>query len=237
MRSGPLLLALMMIAGGARAAADCPVGGNVRSQAECLHDQLSPDVIGKLYRLALSTVHGKLDTGHASDFIYIAEEAGEAARRKGPRPLLFMASSHELSKVFFAAHAITAFLNAAHHGYSHRDRYRDDGDAKLYAEAKQIVRAPCKRLAAHEDASISAEGDGCLRQIDQPPLDWYSAATGPPPDMGNIRAIPLSAGGGGLRGSPEGAIHAGGPTPREVRASKAASKKQAPPAAVAPASN
>jgi hypothetical protein len=236
MRSAPLLLATMMLAGGARAAADCPAEGNVQRQAECLHDQMSPDVIDKLYRLALSTVHGKLDTGHASDFIYIAEEAGEAARRKGPKPLLEMARSHELSKVFFAAHAIKAFINAAHHGYSHRDRYRDDGDAKLYAEAKRVVRAPCKRLAAHEDPNINAEGDGCLREIDQPPMDWYSAAQGPPPDVGNVRKI--SEGASGLRGTPEGAIHGPVPSPRGPRASKAASKTQGlPPPPAPPPSN
>ena len=196
---------------------------------------MSPDVIAKLYRLALSTVHGKLDTGHASDFIYIAEEAGEAARRKGSKPLLEMASSHELSKVFFAAHAINAFIDAVHHGYSHRDRYRDEGDAKLYAEAKRVVRRPCKRLAAHQDMPTRVEGDGCLREIDQPRLDWYSASKGPPPDFfSNFHAVPLSAGSGGLRGSPEGAMDAGGPTPREARASKAASKKQGPPPSPAP---
>jgi hypothetical protein len=238
MRSGPLLVATMMLAGGARATADCPAGGDVLRQAECVHDQMSPDVIDKLYRLALSTVHGKLDTGHASDFIYVAEEAGEAARRKGPKPLLEMARSHELSKVFFAAHAITAYLNAAQHGYSHRDRYRDDGDAKLYAEAKRVVRAPCKRFAANEDMPIRVEGDGCLRQINQPRSDLHSLFNGPPPDMSDVRAVPLSAGGGSLSGSPEGAIDAHGPTSREARASKAASKKRdAPPAPAPPPAN
>lgn len=235
MRSGSLLVAMMMLAG-ARAAAVCPAGGNVLRQAECIHDQMSPDVIGKLYRLALSTVHRKLDTGHASDFIYIAEEAGEAARRKGPKPLLEMARSHELSKVFFAAHAINAFIDAAHHGYSHRDRYRDDGDAKLYAELKRVVRGPCKRFAAHEDPNIRAEGGACLREIDQPRMDWYSAATGPPPDMSNVRRI--SEGGSGLRGTPEGAIDGPVPSPRGPRASKAASKEQgSPPSPSPPPSN
>jgi hypothetical protein len=233
MRSGSLLVAMMMLAG-ARAAADCPAGGDVLRQAECVHDQMSPDVIDKLYRLALSTVHGKLDTGHASDFIYIAEEAGEAARRKGPKPLLEMARSHELSKVFFAAHAINAFIDAAHHGYSHRDRYRDDGDAKLYAEAKRVVRAPCKRLAANADMPIRVEGDGCLREIDQPRLDWYSAATGPPPDMSNVRAVPLSAGGSGLRGTSEGAIDTAGPPPAGPRPRRQPSMKHGPPPAPAP---
>ncbi len=48
LRSGSLLLVMMMIAADARAA-DCPAGGNVQRQAECVHDQMAPDVIGKLY--------------------------------------------------------------------------------------------------------------------------------------------------------------------------------------------
>jgi hypothetical protein len=236
MRSGSLLLAMMMIGGGAHAA-DCTAAGNARSQAECVHDQMSPDVIDRLYRLAMLTVHrGKLDTGHASDFIYIAEEAGEAARRTGPKPLLEMASSHEISKVFFAAHAITAFVGAVHHGYSHRNLFDEHGDAKLYADAKRVVRLPCKRFAAHDDIPIRAEGDRCLREIDQARPDLSSLFSGPPPDFSDVRAVPLSAG-GGLRGSPEGAIDASGPTPREVRVSKAASKKRDPSSPAPPASN
>src|SRR4051812_12573391 len=102
MRSGWLLLAVTMIAGTPRAAkwGGCPPGDYARSRAECITEQMSPDAIDKLYRLALSTVDGKLDPDHApSDFLYIAEEAGEAARLKGPKPLIEMANSNDVSKV------------------------------------------------------------------------------------------------------------------------------------------
>lgn len=76
MRPGLLLLAMTMIASGAPAEADCPAGGNVRSQAECVHDQMSPDVIGKLYRLALSTVPTPRE----------ARACKAASKKQGPLP-------------------------------------------------------------------------------------------------------------------------------------------------------
>ena len=202
MRSGSLILAIMMIAGSASAALDCPTGDDVRSQAECVHDQMSPDVIDKLYRLALSTVNGKLDPGEVpADFLYVAEEAGEAARRKSPKPLVEMASSRDISKLVFAARAITTFVDAVRHGWSHKNRFDDNGDAKLFADAKPALRAPCKRLAAHDNKFLSDEGKRCLSAIDPTP--------GPPPigglndvDFSGVGAVPVSSGRGGLRASP-----------------------------------
>jgi TPR repeat protein len=173
MRSGSLLLAIMMMAGTARAAkwSGCPPGDYARSQAECITEQMSPDVIDKLYRLALSTVDGKLDPDHVpSDFLYIAEEAGEAARLKGPNPLIEMANSSDVSKLTFAAPAIARFVEAVHDGYSHRARFDLKGDAKLYADAQRILREPCKRLAARENRFIRTEGERCLRELDPPVL-------------------------------------------------------------------
>ena len=124
MRSGSLLLAMMMIAGGVRAAGDRSRVRTVRDQADSIGDQLPPDAIDKLYRLALSTVHGEFDPDEApADFIYIAEEAGEAARRTGPKRLVEMAGSDDVSKVVFAARAITAFVDAVRHGESHGSRF------------------------------------------------------------------------------------------------------------------
>lgn len=237
-----MLAVMMTSAGSARAAADCPAGGDVRSQAECIDDQMSPDVIDKLYRLALSTVEGKLDPDHVpSDFIYIAEEAGETARRKGPKPLVEMASSTDVSKLVFTAHAITAFVDAVRDGYSHRAKFDGKGDAKLFASAKRVLPASCKRLAAHDNRFIRDEGERCLREINpvRPvPSSWFEK-----PDLTGVEAVPLSSGRGGLHGSPEGAIDAGGgPASRAPRtsqpASKPAAKKRAtPPSPPPPASN
>jgi len=218
MRWGSLLLAMMLFDGSARAAPDCPVGDDMRGQAECIHDQMSPQVIDRLYRLALSAVNGKLDPDDVpADFLYIAEEAGEAARRKGPKPLLQMASSGEASKTVFAARAITAYMDAVHHGYSHRSRFDGKGDAGLYADAKRILRPSCKRLAAHSSRFIRAEGDRCLREIDPvPPL--------PDADLTGFGAVPLSSGRGGLAGSKAGAIDAAPPSVRAPRTSAASPK-------------
>jgi hypothetical protein len=171
MRSGWLLLAMTMIAGGARAAQDCATVTYLRSRAECIDDQMSPDVIDRLYQLALSTVHGKFDPDHLpEDFVYIAEEAGEAARRiKNPKPLVEMASSDEVTKVVFAARAITAFVDAVQDGFSHRPQLDDKGDTKQFAAAKPTLRAPCKRLAAHDNRLVREEGERCLKEIDRTP--------------------------------------------------------------------
>jgi hypothetical protein len=220
------LLALMMIAGSARAATDCPAGDDVRSQAECVHDQMSPDVIDKLYRLALSTLNGKLDPGEVpQDFLYIAEEAGEAARRKGPKPLVEMARSGDMSKLAFAARALTAFLDAVRHGHSHRHRFEDDGDAKLYADAKRVLRAPCKRLAAHDNEFLRAEGERCLRDLaPKSPLSQFF--DGSNADFSGVRGVPVSSGGGLRSGSP-GSSLSSRPAPAP-RASKP-SRKTGPP--------
>ena len=139
----------------------------MRDRADSIGDHLPPDAIDKLYRLALSTVHGEFDPDEApADFIYIAEEAGEAARRTGPKPLVEMAGSDDVSQVVFAARAITAFVDAVRHGESHGDRFDGKGDAKLYAEAKRVLREPCKRLATHDKSFVRGEGARCLTQID-----------------------------------------------------------------------
>ena len=201
MRSGSLLVAIMMIAGTARAAkwSGCPPGDYARSQAECITEQMSPDVIDKLYRLALSTVEGKLDPDHVpSDFLYIAEEAGEAARLKGPNPLMEMANSSDVSKLVFAARAITTFVAAVHDGDSHRDRFDSKGDAKLSADAQRILREPCKHLAAHENRFIRTDGERCLSEIAPRPR------LPPPADLSDFRAVPVSAGGGLRAASTDG---------------------------------
>jgi hypothetical protein len=240
-RPGSLWLALMMIAGGARAAADCPAVDGVRSQAECIHDQMAPDVIDRLYRLALSTVDGKLDPRHVPmDFRYIAEEAGETAGRTGPKPLIEMASSADLGKLAFAARAINAFLDAVHDGHSHRSQYQGKDNPKLYADAKPVLRAPCKHLAASDNTFVRNEGEICLRQVDPPPPLPWSGADGPEDAMRSLRETvgtpaTVSSGQGGLRA-------AGSDPPRARRTSKprsktAAKKQGASPSPAPPASN
>lgn len=214
-----LVLAVVMVAGSARAA-DCQDGGSVRSQAECIADRMSPDVIDQLYRLALTTVPGQFDPDHhlPPDFSYIAREAGETARHMGPKPLVEMASSQDLRELAFAAHAIWVFVRSVHHGYSHRQPFDEQGDAKV-AEAKPTLLTPCKRLAAHHSNFISGEGDHCLREIEEVrPL--------------RVKPESLEAEFAGLRGSciqvgcPGGlrATDLDGPRPRAHRTSKAGSK-------------
>jgi hypothetical protein len=222
MRPGSLLLAMAMamIAGSARAAADCSAEAGVRSQAECVHDQMAPDVIDKLYNLALSTVNGKLDSGDVpADFLYVAEEAGEAARRKSPKPLLEMASFRDPGKLAFAARGITTFVDSVRYGWSHRGRFGGEGDAKLFADAKSILRAPCKRLAAHDNAFVSAEGKRCLSAIDPapaPPIGGLENA-----DFTGVRAVPVSSGRGGLRASPpRDAARSAAPAPQTSKPSR-----------------
>src|SRR5689334_15516117 len=65
------------------------------------------------------------------------EEAGEAARRQGAKPLVAMVGSSDPGKLIFAARAITAYVDALRWGHSHRERF-DDGDAKQFADAKRI---------------------------------------------------------------------------------------------------
>jgi len=230
MRWGSPLLAMivtMMVGGGARAAADCPAGDDVRSTAECIHDQMSPKVIDKLYRLALSTVKGKLDPDDVpADFLYVAEEAGEAARRPGhgsdAKPLVAMASSNDAGKLAFAARAITAYVDAVRHGTSHRQRF-DGEDAKLYADAKQVLSAPCRRLAARDERFLRAEGERCLsafKPVPRLPVDGLEA------ELGGLRGVDLRVGApGGLRAS-TGAAPAGprpaAPAPRASRPSRKA---------------
>lgn len=171
MRSGSLLLAIMLIAGPARAAGwgGCPPGDYATSQAECITDQMAPDVIDKLYRLALTTVDGKLDPNNVpSDFLYIAEEAGEAARLKSLKPLFEMANSGDVSKIVFAARAITTFLDAVQHGWSHRNRFDEKKDAKLFANAKRILPPLCKQFAARENKLVETEGERCLDRLAPP---------------------------------------------------------------------
>jgi hypothetical protein len=198
MRWAPLVV-VTMLAGSARAATDCQAEGDVRSQAECIHDALAPDVITKLYRLALSTVRGRLDTRNPpADFLYIAEEAGEAARRKDPKPLVEMAASDDPSSLVFAARAITTFLAAAQDGTSHRYRFAGKGDARVFADAKPTLRAPCKRLAAHADGFLRAEGERCLGELDQPRLPPLSGRLGD--DLGPpVTGVDVASGRGGLR--------------------------------------
>ena len=94
------LLMSVMIARGAHAAPDCQAEDGVRSEAECVHDAMAPEVIDQLYRLALSGAPGKLDPRQPpQDFLYVAEEAGEAARRKGLKPLLELAKSGQLGAI------------------------------------------------------------------------------------------------------------------------------------------
>jgi hypothetical protein len=193
------MIVMMMVAGGAGAAADCPTGDDVRGTAECIHDQMPPDVIEKLYRLALSTVNGKLDPEDVpADFRYIAEEAGEAARRKTPKPLVAMASSNDVGKLAFAARAITAYVDAVRYGHSHRQRF-DGEDTKQFAGAKKILSAPCKRLAAQDNRFVRAEGERCLsafKTLPRFPVD------GPEAELGGLRAVDLKVGApGGLRAS------------------------------------
>ena len=199
MLGGSLLLALM-VAGSAQAASgDCPREDGVRRQAECIHDAMSPDVIGKLYRLALSTMRGKSDLQDPpGDFRYIAEEAGEAARRKGPKPLVEMAKSKDVRKLAFAARAMTAFLDAILDGRSHRDRFANKGDAKRLADARKRLRAPCKRLAGHDNEFLRDEGRRCLDRLDVPfTMDLFR---GGDLDTGmTLSDLVSSSGGGGLR--------------------------------------
>ena len=208
MRSGSLLIAIMMIAGTARAAkwGGCPPGDYARSQAECITEQMSPDVIDKLYRLALSTADGKLDPDHVpSDFLYIAEEAGEAARLKGPKPLIEMASSSDVSKLVFAAPALARFVEAVRDGYSHRARFDSKGDAKLYADTKPSLRAVCKQLAARDERSVRVEGQRCLRELDPPVWPASFGNADAPEAMQALRDATgggvRTPGGGGLRGT------------------------------------
>ena len=236
-----LVLAIVMVAGSARAADDCQDGGSVRSQAECVADQMSPDVIDKLYGLALSTLPEEFDPDHhlPPDFSHIAQEAGEAARRTGPKPLVEMASSHDLRKLAFTAHAIWVFVRSVHHGYSHRQPFDEQGDAKV-AEAKPTLLTPCKRLAAHHSSFISGEGDRCLREIEEvhPPVPAPASESESEVEAIVGRGSCIHVGcPGGLR-----ATDLDGPRPRAHRTSKAGSKAAAkkqgtPPAPAPPPSN
>jgi hypothetical protein len=217
MRWGSAWLATLMIAGSARAAVPCPQGDDLRTRAECVTEQKSPDVIDKLYRMALTAVIGDLDPDNVpSDFIYIAEEAGEAARLNGAQPLVEMASSRDVSKVVFAAHALAAYVPAVRYGDSHRYRFKGEGDAKLYAKAKVLVRPPCTQLAAHDNRFIRDEGERCLRGIDPEKL----VPPPEPPPPGDFTGVELASGKGGLRASTGVTLRT------SKRKTKAASKKR-----------
>jgi TPR repeat protein len=204
MRIGTIVIASLWAGSGLAAEPDCS-REDVRHQAECLTDASPPGVIARLYQLAVASLHGKPAAGDfPEDFLYIAEEAGEAARRQGLKPLVQMTASTELAQLAFSGRAITAYLDSVEHGYSHNHRFGDKGDEKLFAEAKTGLAAPCKRLAKHQDKAVQEEGRRCLQVVERPnlpaisvaDLDKEFAGVGEPTGGGSLGGI--RAGGGGL---------------------------------------
>jgi hypothetical protein len=197
-----LFLAVLLPASVARAS-ECDEQQDVRLKAECITDARKPDAITQLLRLALASVKGRESSEVPNnDFLYVAEEAGESARRFGFRPLVELAGSKDTDKAAFAARAITAFLDAVKKGYSHNSRFNGEGDPKMFAKAREALRDSCERLAKHRNAGVQADGKRCLEEIRggagaagllSKPADWKGIG-------------PATAGGsgahlGGIRGS------------------------------------
>lgn len=212
-RTCSLLCLTMLVPTMAAQAADCDGLEDVRQKAECIHDTLAPDVVLRLLRLAISTVHGDpTKVPPSNDFLYIAEEAGEAARRTELRPLVGLASSTDLTKVVFAARAIGSFLDAVEHGFSHNRRFDGKGAPEIFAKARKVLRGPCKRLAKHKSATVQADGKRCLDAIDRD-AEAMGRLLSEPASFQGIGPVEVGAGGGHLGGIRVDA-------PRTTRASK-----------------
>jgi hypothetical protein len=206
-----VLLSVLMCGGTSPAIADtCRAEDGVRLQAECIHGKLAPDVFSQLYKLALAVLPAEAEIRVLPrDFFYVAEEAGEAARRKGTKMLVKMASSEDFREAAFAARAITAFVDAVRDGSSHLDRFGGKGDAQLLERSKRELRPLCRRLVHHRNDEVRGEGQRCLMSIDPP--NWFGGGQ----DVGVDEN--KAFGSGGLKvsgtGSPKSSSHVGLPTP------------------------
>jgi hypothetical protein len=182
-------------------AGDCDHQEDVRQQAECIHDRLMPDGIMQLLRLALSTTDGHAaDAPASNDFLYIAEEAGEAARRTGLQPVIDLVTAKDIRKVLFAARAIGAFLDAVEHGYSHNRRFDGKGDPELFAKARKVLRGPCDRLAKHKSSMVQTEGKRCLGAINRDQAAAMGKLLSEPATFQGIGPVPVGGSGSNLRG-------------------------------------
>jgi hypothetical protein len=182
-------------------AGDCDQQEDIRQKAECIHDALMPDVITQLLRLAISTTHGRLTNEPPSnDFLYIAEEAGEAARRAGVQPIIGLATSKDTNKVVFAARAIGAFLDAVELGYSHNRRFNGEGDPELFARARDVLRGPCDRLAKHRNSMVQAEGKRCLGEINRDGRDAIGRLLSEPANWQGVGPVHVGGPGSHLPG-------------------------------------
>jgi hypothetical protein len=174
---------------------ECDGIEDVRGRAECLHTAKGQDVAGKLFRLAVFSLQGKafVDAFVNADFLYVAEEAGEAARGGGPESIIRLATAKDPDSVVFAARAITAYLGAVEHGYSHTLRFQNRGDKDQFAVARNKLSAPCKRLAKHPLPFVREEARRCLDTITPKPaipdqVDFKGI--GPPGGGAPLRAVP-----------------------------------------------
>jgi hypothetical protein len=194
-------LAVLLPASRVRAG-ECDEQQEVRWKAECITDAHKPDAIAQLLRLALATTKGSASQKPpSSDFLYVAEEAGEAARHLGFRPLVELAAAKDRNKAIFAARALTAFLDAVKNGYSHNRQFNGEGDPKMFAKAQEALRAPCVRLSKHENAGVQADGKRCLDEIRGGP--GLGGLLSKPTDLQGIGPAPAGGPGsrlGGIRG-------------------------------------